>query len=200
MLRPITEGQVKQGDSAIIQRMSSEALGRQLVGFLTLLGDVLKNLGSRLVKYWDALLGATMDIIAKAQGRIDGDDTEADIGDDDDDTILPASKLVRSIRQLGLKHLTDFCRCPVVFDFSPYMRAAFTAFTSPRIPLRDKENTQAPSALLEPFDTRTLDVEQVHFFLLNMIDKQYTKYLAASQRPMSSPPYLVSMISSTDSL
>ncbi|KAF5389929.1 hypothetical protein D9757_003643 [Collybiopsis confluens] len=50
MLRPITDG-----------------LDRQLLGFLTLLGDVMKNLGSRLVKYWPSLLGATIDIVAKAE-------------------------------------------------------------------------------------------------------------------------------------
>ncbi|KAF9060675.1 armadillo-type protein [Rhodocollybia butyracea] len=131
MLRPLMAGQDMKAGSVIIQRTSSEASDRQLIGFLTMLGGVLKNLGPRVVRYWDALLGATMDIIAKAQGRIDGDESEADIGDDDDDeTALPSTKLVRSIRQLGLKRLADFCRCRAEFDFSPYMKAAFTAFIS----------------------------------------------------------------------
>ncbi|KAJ3868344.1 armadillo-type protein [Lentinula novae-zelandiae] len=166
MLRPLTEGQgLKQG-GAIIQRTSTEALDRQLVGFLTLLGDVLKNLGSRIIKYWDALLGTTIDIIAKSQGRIDGDDTEAEVEDiEEDDTSLPTTKIIRSIRQLGLKRLADFFRCRVEFDFSPYMRAAFTAFITPRIPLLDRENTQAPSALLELFYVWTLDSEQIHFLV-----------------------------------
>ncbi|KIK59622.1 hypothetical protein GYMLUDRAFT_74500 [Collybiopsis luxurians FD-317 M1] len=167
MLRPLIEGQGLKPGSAIIQRTSNEALDRQLVGFLTLLGDVLKNLGSRIVKYWDILLGATVDIIAKAQSRIDGDGSEADVGegDADADTPIPSTKLVRSIRQLGIKRLSNFCRCPVEFDFAPYMRAAFTAFISPRIPLLDKENTQAPSALLELFYVWTLHHEQVYFLV-----------------------------------
>ncbi|KAJ3935001.1 MAG: armadillo-type protein [Lentinula lateritia] len=166
MLRPLTEGQGLKRGGAIIQRTSTEALDRQLVGFLTLLGDVLKNLGSRITKYWDALLGTTIDIIAKSQGRIDGDDTEAEVEDiEEDDTSLPTTKIIRSIRQLGLKRLADFFRCRVEFDFSPYMRAAFTAFITPRIPLLDRENTQAPSALLELFYVWTLDSEQIHFLV-----------------------------------
>ncbi|KAJ3744880.1 armadillo-type protein [Lentinula detonsa] len=193
MLRPLTEGQgLKQG-GAIIQRTSSEALDRQLVGFLTLLGDVLKNLGSRLVKYWDALLGTTIDIIAKAQGRIDGDGSEADVGDiEEDDTPLPTSKLIRSIRQLGLKRLADFFRCRVEFDFAPYMRAAFTAFITPRIPLLDKENTQAPSALLELFYVWTLDSEQVYFLV--EYDKQVVPKIFSCLTATNVKPAVISRI------
>ena len=42
------------------------ATEKQLVGFLILLEDVLKNLGTRLVCYWPALLNATINIVATA--------------------------------------------------------------------------------------------------------------------------------------
>ncbi|PPQ73911.1 hypothetical protein CVT26_006659, partial [Gymnopilus dilepis] len=45
---------------------------KQVVGFLTLLGDVMKQLGSRLRAYWPALLGMTVCLSAMAQRRIDG--------------------------------------------------------------------------------------------------------------------------------
>ncbi|KAJ4487801.1 armadillo-type protein [Lentinula aciculospora] len=193
MLRPLTEVQgLKQG-GPVIQRTSTEVSDRQSVGFLTLLGDVLKNLGSRLVKYWDALLGTTMDIIAKAQGRIDGDESEAGVGDtEEEDVPLPTSKLLRSIRQLGLKRLADFFRCRVEFDFAPYMRAAFTAFITPRIPLLDKENTQAPSALLELFHVWTLNSDQVYFLV--QFDEQVVPKIFSCLTATNVKPAVISRI------
>ncbi|KAJ3843214.1 hypothetical protein F5878DRAFT_721627 [Lentinula raphanica] len=189
MLRPITEGHgLRQGQDTFIQRTSSEASNRQLVGYLTLLGDVLKNLGSRLVKYWDALLGTTIDIIAKSQGKIDGDEVEVDIEEAEDD-VAPSSspsKLVRSIRQLGLKRLADFFRCPVEFNFAPYMEAVFAAFITPRIPSLDTENTQAPSALLELFYVWTLDIKQVSFLVeydQQVIPKIFSCLTATNVKP-----------------
>jgi len=43
---------------------------QQKIGFLKLLGDVLKNLGSRLVSRWDTLVGATISLMSHAQARI----------------------------------------------------------------------------------------------------------------------------------
>jgi U3 small nucleolar RNA-associated protein 20 len=43
---------------------------KQQAGFLTLLGDVLRNLGPRLVDYWPALLGTAIDLVASAQTRV----------------------------------------------------------------------------------------------------------------------------------
>jgi len=46
---------------------------KQAVGFLSLLEDVLRNLGSKVVPYWPALLGTTIgiNIIVTAQSRIE---------------------------------------------------------------------------------------------------------------------------------
>ncbi|KJA28736.1 hypothetical protein HYPSUDRAFT_617773 [Hypholoma sublateritium FD-334 SS-4] len=157
---------------------------KQLTGFLTLLGDVLKNLGSRLRTYWPALLGTTVNLLSTLQTRIDstGEEKETEGVDvpKDDDAIVEevevvedstgegspqaSSKIARSIRQLGLKRFTDFFRVPIIFDFTPFMGAAFASFISPRLPALDKENTQAPSALLELFYTWTID--GVHIPLL----------------------------------
>src|ERR1700722_3148264 len=43
---------------------------KQQIGFLTLLGDVLKVLGPRLLAYWPALLGTTIDMVSGAHSRI----------------------------------------------------------------------------------------------------------------------------------
>lgn len=170
--------------------IDAQISNKQLTGFLTLLGDVLKNLGSRLRTYWPALLGTTVNLLSTVQIRIDstGEEKDTEGGEvlKDDDAIVEevevmedstgdgspqaSSKFARSIRQLGLKRFTDFFRVPIIFDFTPFMGAAFASFISPRLPALDRENTQAPSALLELFYTWTVD--GVHIPLLVDFDNE----------------------------
>jgi U3 small nucleolar RNA-associated protein 20 len=159
---------------------------KQLVGFLNLLGDVLKNLGSRLVCYWPALLGATINIIATAHSRIEkvtdsslavevtseGDEEENLEDEMNYVDEIPVSgpstlplKVTRSIRQIGVKRFTDFFGIPAVFDFTPYMPTAFKFFITPRLSSFDKENTQAPSALLDLFHSWTIDGIHLSFLV-----------------------------------
>ncbi|KAJ7931499.1 armadillo-type protein [Mycena leptocephala] len=128
-----------------IHDVPTDVSEKQQIGFIGLLGDVIRHLGPRVVEYWPALLGTTMDYVARAQIRINSPAQSA----------ASASKTLRSIRQLGLKRLADFFRCP----------AAFAAFISPRLASLDRENTQAPSALLELFYVWTLDRERVIFLV-----------------------------------
>jgi U3 small nucleolar RNA-associated protein 20 len=131
----------------------------------------MKNLGSRLVRYWPALLGSNIDILYAAQKRLDalGQDENDDMAEGegvedaedvedkgDHHSTSPISsptsvKVTRSIRQLGIKRFADFFKTRVEFDFAPFLPAAFDAFIIPRLPKLDQENTQAPSALMELF-------------------------------------------------
>lgn len=174
---------------------------KQQIGFLTLLGDVLRYLGPRLVGYWPALLGATVDLVAGSQKRVEAslahgeeeaDEDEEENGDragdgeDADEPATSSSKIVRSIRQLGLKRFADFFRCPIPFDFSPYMEAAFTAFISPRLPALDKENTQAPSAILELFHTWSVESTYATYLVEydpQVLPKIYDCLVAPSVKP-----------------
>lgn len=175
---------------------------KQVIGYLTLLGDVLKNLGSRLVPYWPALLGSTIDILHSAQKRIDalmregaedaveveeGEDLE-DIGtkDDDHNPMITSTKAVKSIRQLGIKRFTDFFKCPVPFDFSIYLPAAFNSFITPRLPNLDKENTQAPSALMDLFYAWSSRNEHIVFLVQHsdtLLPKVYDCLVAVNVKP-----------------
>ena len=155
----------KDGGVFLIRELPGGVTDKQIVGYLTLLGDVLKNLGPRLVPYWPALLGSTVNILANAQkqlndmamdgaeGLAEGDAEGPEDTDEKEEVVNSAIplKVVRGIRQLGLKRFADFFRCSVSFDFVPYLPAAFDAFILPRLPNLDKENTQAPSALMELF-------------------------------------------------
>jgi len=175
---------------------------KQLVGFLTLLEDVLKNLGSKLVPYWPALLGTTINIIATMQSRIGNSIVEKEQDPDDEDILVEDAKsdngnptpnsttiplkTVRTIRQLGLKRFVDFFCIPVVFDFTPYMAPAFELFITPRLPAFDKENTQAPSALLELFHAWTVDGIHVSFlveFNPVVLPKMYACLVATNVKP-----------------
>lgn len=197
MLYPLgsTSAARREGPFAVVV-VDSMVSEKQQTGFLTLLGDVLRNLGPRLVKYWPALLGATIDLVSNSQKRIEyslvheeeaggGEDAE-DAGEDVDEPTSTSSKIHRSIRQLGLKRFADFFRCPVSFDFSPYVATAFSAFISPRLSALDKENTQAPSALLELF--YTWSIEERYAALLvehdsRVLPKIYDCLIAPSVKP-----------------
>lgn len=148
MLKPLTV----DGDQP------STDTDKRRTGFLTLLEDVLKNLGSRLTSYWPALLSKVIELTGGAQARL-GSEVEAEEEQEEDegeDQVATHSsghgtKSLRVIRQLGIKRFTEFFRIPVEFDFGPYVKLSFETFISPRIPSLDAENTQAPSALLELF-------------------------------------------------
>lgn len=200
MLRPIgSNSTLRQREGTFSLRpIPSGIPEKQQVGFLTLLGDVLKNLGPRLVAFWPALLGTTIDLIGHSHGRIEAtqpveiqQESEGSEGGDEGDELddidnLSSSKITRTVRQLGLKRFADFFRNPTTFDFTPYMEVSFRAFISPRLPLLDKENIQAPSALLELLYSWTLEREHVRFlvdFDTRTLPQVYACLVATNVKP-----------------
>ena len=202
MLRPFGWDRNGAGENASIAGVG--AGDKQITGFLMLLGDVLKSLGSRLVKYWPVLIEMTIGLTSSAQARVAGLEEEVEennlegILDDLDlpeDTVAspfssPLSssspKIARSIRQLGLKRFADFFKIPVTFDFSSYIKPAFTAFITPRLPVIDRENTQSPSALLELFHVWTTDISFVPFLVHydpQTLPKLYDCLIATNVKP-----------------
>ena len=192
----------------VINMSDDNGSEKQFIGFLTLLGDVLKNLGSRLLGYWPAILGMTINLTGTAQARIaapigqmNPEEKEEVAGATDDtpvdefeiveaaetgDLSTSSSKLIRSIRQLGLKRLADFFRIPVIFDFTPYMKTIFAALITPRLPALDRENIQAPSALLELFYVWTVDgvhIPQLVDFNDETLPRIYDCLIATNVKP-----------------
>ncbi|EJF56189.1 hypothetical protein DICSQDRAFT_71986 [Dichomitus squalens LYAD-421 SS1] len=163
MLQPLRKEQSMEVESGpfVIRPVPEGVLEKQQVGFLTLLGDLLKHLGPRVVNRWQALLETVLHLIAGAQGALDAqkdgrvddpmEDEVTEAEEEDREEPMGSLRTLRNIRQLGLKRLADFSRCPVVYDFSLYMPEAFRAAISPRLPSLDVENTQAPGALLDLF-------------------------------------------------
>ncbi|KAF8641440.1 hypothetical protein AX16_009953 [Volvariella volvacea WC 439] len=161
-----------------LRKFDVSVTDKQKMGFLTLLGDVIKSLASRLKPYWAVLLELVLNIISDAQSRITSAGAGEGSQDDEADELegLEAEKEaeaagsnptrhIRNLRQVGLKRLGDLFKCPVMFDYAPYISGAFSAIISPRLPSLDKENTQAPSALLELFHVWTLEPQYVSFLV-----------------------------------
>ncbi|EAU91851.2 U3 snoRNP protein Utp20 [Coprinopsis cinerea okayama7 len=178
----------------------------QMVGYLMLLGDLMRLLGSRLVNYWPALLGSTIDLVNYAQSKIqelapagqqsaeeapENEDEVEDEGVEEAAHVDSASsstnpRTLRTIRQLGLKRFADFFRVPISFPFDPYLPSAFSSFISPRLAHLAQENTQAPSALLDLFQVWSREHAQV-FFLVQydnrLLPSLYNCLVATNVKP-----------------
>ncbi|KAH9925892.1 armadillo-type protein [Epithele typhae] len=192
MLEPFHGGRpVHEGGFTMVP-VPEDVSTKQQAGFLTLLGDVLKQLGSRLVGCWPTLLETLLDLTGGAQTKIsaqkaDDIEEEAEAEDDEEVEVLDSAKALRNIRQLGLKRLAGFFRCAVVFDFSPYMREAFRTFISPRLHLLDQENTQSPSSLLDLFHAWSQRLEYAVYLTQyddNTLPKVYDCLVATNVKPV----------------
>lgn len=194
MLHPLKSNSLTRHEGPfVLEAVDPTVSDKQQTGFLTLLGDVLKNLGPKLRQYWPSLLGMTIDLISNAQKRVESlvaspeeEDVAEDEAEDEEAETKESTKILRSIRQLGLKRFTDFFRSPVSFDYTPFMEVSFAAFISPRLPSLDIENTQAPSALLELFFTWSHESDYVSFLVkynVNVLPKIYDCLVAASVKP-----------------
>ena len=133
----------------------SETAGRQQMGYLSLLADVLKHLAPQTTPFWPRLLDATIKLIGKSQDQIDkeGQDIIDVEGEDLDEDVIEESGKgtapVRHIRTTGIKRLVQFFRARVDFNFEPFMARIFSVVITPRLAKLDVENTQAPSGVLD---------------------------------------------------
>ena len=57
-------------DFSIEDVTSSAGGAKQQIGFLNMLGDALKSLGTKIVELWPALIGVTVCMVAQAQARL----------------------------------------------------------------------------------------------------------------------------------
>ena len=134
-------------------RETGLAAGRQQIGFLNLLGDVLRYLGRQTVCHWPRMLDLVILLLQSSQDSLDSSGTQDPSQDEEDDPSedLSASRNapLRSIRSLATKRLVQFLRMPVVFDFVPYGERIFRCAIAPRLKRLAAENSQAASATLD---------------------------------------------------
>ena len=177
MLGPLRREDLMDSEGQFVHRPIPESFSdTQQVGYLNLLEDVLRNLGSRLLSLWPVLLSSTLDMLAHIQKRIDeknsvgAPEPEEESGEEDPKESANTARTLKTIRQLSLKRFTQFCKSPVQFDFSPFVHAIFRIAISPRLSVLAQENSQAPSALLELFYVWATKPDQAIF--LTVIDQR----------------------------
>ncbi|KAF8514623.1 armadillo-type protein [Gautieria morchelliformis] len=155
---------------------------KQQAGFMNLLGDIMKRMGSRVVTCWPSLLLITIRLVAVEQQE--AQEIDDDSGPTLNDAPLLTSSLVaratRTVRQLGVKRFTDFFRCDTSFEFEPYLPSAFAGFISPRLAILEVENSQSPSAMLQLFHEWSMHRRFV-FFLVAYDDRVLPKVYACLQ-------------------
>ncbi|MBW0476687.1 hypothetical protein O181_016402 [Austropuccinia psidii MF-1] len=120
---------------------------KKQLGFLSLLGDVLRTLGDLIVHRWAELLDLIMNIVGKQptpQGSSPIDANSANV--------LPSQ--MKRIRTQCLLRLNGFFKqAKPDFSFDPWLSIIFNRLIDPRLPTFASETAQGPSALLEIFFT-----------------------------------------------
>lgn len=182
----------------------TEPNGKQEVGFLNLLRDVLKRLGSRIVSYWPSLITIIIRLVANAQSKLttpnapsekdvkDLQEDEMDIEDMDDEQPKTSFRIYRNIRLLGVRCFTDFFRCNVQYDFTPILPSAFEAIVQPRLAMFERENIQSSSSILELFFVWSTQREFVGF--LTLYDKPILPKIYACLRATNVKPVVINRI------
>lgn len=153
MLEPL--GGFKDVEIKSISDQKIVAPGRQQLGYLTFLHDVLRYLAPQTSEHWPRLLSATVALVNQAQLGIDAENAkpeeeETEETDEPEEVDERGAAPLRTIRSTGLKRVVQFLRSNNVnFDFTPYLEVFFSAIISPRLALLEVENTQAPSGTLD---------------------------------------------------
>ncbi|KAG0232192.1 U3 snoRNP protein [Actinomortierella wolfii] len=126
---------------------------KKQIGFLNILDDTIKQLGSLIRPFLPEIMTAVMCMIHQAQERLDAEiGNQEDLGGEEGLIETLQTKQLREVRQLGIKRLTNLFLLPIKdFDFEAYVPAMFTSFLNRRVPRLDTESTQAPSAIMELF-------------------------------------------------
>lgn len=210
MLQTVLPAALENPNSSAVMAVPSGIPLKPQVGFLHLLGDVLKQLGPRLVARWDALIVATISLTAHAQTSLEvlkqedrdpEDETElpTEAPEEDGDPQAGSTKLLRVIRQLGTRRLADFFRTSTSFDFTTYMGELFRTLISPRLASLPNENTQAPSALLDILYAWSSD-ERYAIFLVDYDNRVLPQVYACLIAPSVKPTVVARVLDFVDRL
>ncbi|KAJ1920636.1 U3 snoRNP protein [Mycoemilia scoparia] len=166
---------------------------KKQLGFLRLLGDMIKQMGVRLVPVLHNSLAVVLGLIANSQRQLENKpsvaenaekgnedesdaDADADADDEGDEEMLNKDsqtvntnqhyQALRTIRQTAIRRLRDiFALHPPNHTFEPYIQCIYYNVISPRIDMLDIENTQGPSALLELLHSWSTHPEYLPFLV-----------------------------------
>ncbi|KAG0190710.1 U3 snoRNP protein [Apophysomyces sp. BC1034] len=138
---------------------------RKQIGLLTLMEDIVKQMGANIMPFLAPLVKVVMYIIYSAQRReivamdVDASEETVETG------AKQQSKKSKEVKALALKRIVDFFKLSGKYDFTPYMPAMFETFISPRLEVLPLESSQSMSALLSLFVVWSERVEYAPFLV-----------------------------------
>ncbi|KAF9926096.1 U3 snoRNP protein [Linnemannia zychae] len=167
---------------------------RKQIGFLNIMEDVIKMLGTILKPFISQLLTAILCMINQAQERMDLNMVDQSmLGAEEGMIETLQTKQLRDIRQFGIKRITKLFGLPNTdFDFGPYVPTMFESFLNRRVGRLDIESTQAPSAIMELFATWASRNEYVLFLVNYNKDVLVKLYGCLSAKKVRDP--VISMV------
>ncbi|PWZ00063.1 hypothetical protein BCV70DRAFT_175634 [Testicularia cyperi] len=132
---------------------------RRQTGYLTLLSDVVKQIGANLLPYWDRLVSVTLNLTYHAHRSIE----QMHVDDDAISGVEPQSSSIsartsraRAVRQAGYKRICDFFSRPqaaTLFAWESFLPAIVSELVSPRLDELRMSASQDPSALMSLLHT-----------------------------------------------
>lgn len=141
MLGPLKSTPIQQA------AVTSSSVKKQL-GFLTLLGDVMKSMGRDICTRWPELLEIVLELIITAHSVL------SSVAEHRTEVEVLLTGQYRKMRTQAIHRLTSFFRhAPSTFCFQPWIDQIFNQVIIPRLPTFAPESAQAPSALLDLFHT-----------------------------------------------
>ncbi|KAI9295650.1 hypothetical protein K502DRAFT_364846 [Neoconidiobolus thromboides FSU 785] len=138
--------------------MASIPLKNQL-GFLYLLSDILKQLGTSLNIYIHQIIAILIHIMNYADQNLMKENSQ---------------NIFKEIRQQGLKRLLTIFNLKIQYNFQPYMKAIFDSMISSKLNNLPQENSQGPSATLDIILTWSTRLDYYEF-LVDYDDRLLTK-------------------------
>ena len=124
---------------------------RKMVGFVTMVQNLVKALGGGIEIYMQDLLEPL--IVCMWKSRLVSSDETSDDAEIDFELEGPGTKAARSIRKTAMKVfilLINTCPC---FDWERYVSLVFREFVSSKLDSLADENVQSPTARLQFFET-----------------------------------------------
>ncbi|KAI8452196.1 hypothetical protein BY996DRAFT_4584890 [Phakopsora pachyrhizi] len=134
---------------------------KKQIGFIVLLGGVLKYLGRTIIHRWSDLLNVLIEIVTKTCCKND------DLCSPKDDLkdVRPEVQFKRLRNQSTLRLNDFFHHSPPEFNFQPWIGAVFGVLIIPRLPSFAAESSQSASPLLQLFHTWSSRSEMISYLV-----------------------------------
>lgn len=152
---------------------------RRQVGFINMMEDVLKELGSKVEPFTSKVLPGILYCLIFAARQLQ----KATEDNDDEESIVSNVSMLRVIRQIGLKCLNLLFTNDAQYDWSPFMPIILDELVRPRIDKLPIETGQGVSGVLQLLSTWSSSPRAILFLSK---DKRFLPKVAQCLAPQKS--------------